>query len=48
MESSNTENATANTEVHRWENGDESVVHPPMLRYYKSEQFNAETEAEEL
>jgi hypothetical protein len=48
MESSNTENATANTGVHRWDNGDESFVRQPMLQYYKSEQFNTETNAEEL
>ena len=46
--SANTENSSANTSSYRWDNGDESFVRQPTLQYYKSEQFNAETEAEEL
>lgn len=42
------EEPTANTEVVRWDNGDESSINPAVLQYIKNPTTPPETDAEEL
>lgn len=40
--------SSANTELARWDNGDESSINQHYLRYVKNPTTQPETEAEEL